>query len=53
MAIVLWGLSSGVRSNGVLHAGFFLFQSMHHCHQAAFSQQQRLVRICASMQLSA
>jgi hypothetical protein len=53
MAIVLWGLSSGVRSNGVLHAGFFLFQSMHYCHQAAFSQQRRLVSICASMQLSA
>ncbi|CAM6035844.1 unnamed protein product [Sphagnum compactum] len=47
MAIVLWGLSSGVRSNGVLHAGFFLFQSMHHCHQAAFSHQQRLRGVLA------
>ncbi|KAL2645078.1 hypothetical protein R1flu_012665 [Riccia fluitans] len=28
-SVILFGLSSGVRSNGVLHAGFFLFQAMH------------------------
>ncbi|KAL3698442.1 hypothetical protein R1sor_012518 [Riccia sorocarpa] len=28
-AVILFGLSSGVRSNGVLHAGLFLYQAMH------------------------
>ncbi|KAG6545043.1 hypothetical protein Mapa_013737 [Marchantia paleacea] len=28
-SIVFFGLSSGVRSNGILHAGFFLFQALH------------------------
>lgn len=39
-AALLFGLSSGVRSNGVLHAGFFLFQAMH-CAYIAATQQGR------------
>uniref|UniRef100_A0A7I4A4Y9 GPI mannosyltransferase 2 n=1 Tax=Physcomitrium patens TaxID=3218 RepID=A0A7I4A4Y9_PHYPA len=42
-AALLFGLSSGVRSNGVLHAGFFLFQAMH-CAYIAATQQGRCMR---------
>ncbi|CAM6112845.1 unnamed protein product [Calypogeia fissa] len=41
-AIALFGLSSGVRSNGVLHAGFILFQAMHKAYDVAFCQKRLL-----------
>lgn len=43
-AILFFGLSSGIRSNGLLHAGFFLFQAMHCSYKAAICQGRPLVK---------
>lgn len=42
-AALIFGLSSGVRSNGVLHAGFFCFQAMHCAYKAAIQECRFLV----------
>lgn len=44
-AALIFGLSSGVRSNGVLHAGFFLFQAMHCAYKAAVQQGRYLTAV--------
>ncbi|KAG0627751.1 hypothetical protein M758_2G225300 [Ceratodon purpureus] len=44
-AALIFGLSSGVRSNGVLHAGFFLFQAMHCAYEAAIKQGRYLIAV--------
>ncbi|BBN03197.1 GPI mannosyltransferase 2 [Marchantia polymorpha subsp. ruderalis] len=41
-SIVFFGLSSGVRSNGILHAGFFLFQAMHKVFHLASLQRSSM-----------
>jgi len=46
-AALLFGLSSGVRSNGVLHAGFFLFQAMHCFYKEVFRQGKLLTGVVA------
>ncbi|KAH9301909.1 hypothetical protein KI387_013492, partial [Taxus chinensis] len=38
-ATLLFALSSAVRSNGVINAGFFLFQAMHQAYEALFQQK--------------
>lgn len=47
-ATVLFGLSSGARSNGVLHAGFILFQAMHKTYDVTFCKK-RCLSMCRQL----
>lgn len=44
-ALLLFALSGAARSNGVINAGFFLFQAMHHSYDAFFQQNQTLLAL--------
>lgn len=44
-AILLFAMSSAARSNGVINAGFFLFQAMHLSYDAFFQQNQTLLAL--------
>lgn len=44
-ALLLFAMSSAARSNGVINAGFFLFQAMHHSYDAFFKQKQTLLAL--------
>eukprot|EP01018_Ginkgo_biloba_P031801 Gb_15854 [translate_table: standard] len=44
-AMLFFAVSSAVRSNGVINAGFFLFQAMHRAYDAFFQQNQILLSL--------
>ncbi len=49
IAVLCLALSGCARSNGVLNAGYFCFQTMHQAYDAVFIKKRAKVSICMTV----